>query len=87
MNEVTKEQFKECYFRLGGGSASGWGTEYWNRFFEPEQQRPMKYFLKEPQTPKHTRMMIVTDHHTNQYRMFFLTEDEEDDFFDTPGKN
>ena len=82
MNEVTKGQFKEYYFRFGGGSA-----EYWNKIFEFNQQRPMKYFLDEPKTPKHNRMMIVTDHHTNQYRMFFLTEDEEDDFFDTPGKN
>lgn len=32
--EVTKEKFKEIYFRLGGGKRSGWTAEYWQEFFE-----------------------------------------------------
>jgi hypothetical protein len=43
--------------------------------------------VQEPATPKHTRMMIVSDFSLNEYRMFFLTEDEEEEFFDYPGKN
>lgn len=41
MKEVTKEQFKEIYFKLGGGVATGW--EYWNKFFEDEKRSGMKY--------------------------------------------
>jgi acetyl esterase/lipase len=33
LREVTRQEFKEIYFRLGGGEAAGWGLEYWNRFF------------------------------------------------------
>lgn len=46
MKEVTKEQFKEIYFKLGGGVATGWGPEYWNKFFEDEKRSGMKYLLK-----------------------------------------
>ena len=74
MKEVTKEQFKEIYFKLGGGAATGWGLEYWNKFFEDEKRPGMK----------HTRMMIVTDYNSNQYRLFFLTEESEESLFDFP---
>jgi hypothetical protein len=85
MKEVTKEQFKEIYLRLGGGAATGWDLEYWNRFFEDEKRSGMKYLLEEPETPAHTRMMIVTGR--NEYRLFFFTEDDEESFFDFPGKS
>ena len=38
MKEVTKEQFKEIYFKLGGGAATGWGLEYLNKFFKDEKR-------------------------------------------------
>ncbi len=85
MKEVTKEQFKEIYFKLGGGS--GWTPEYWNEFFEDEKRPGMKYLVKEPETPEHTRMMIVTDYGRNEYRLFFLTEESEESFFDFPDKS
>jgi hypothetical protein len=87
MTEVTKERFKEIYFRLGNGATTGWDLEYWNKFFENEKRSEMKYLVEEPATPAHTRMMIVTDHGRNEYRLFFFTEESEEAFFDFPGKN
>ena len=82
MREVTKEQFKEIYFKLGGGL--GWTLEYWNKFFEDDKRPGWKYLLQEPETPEHTRMMIVTDFGSKEYRLFFLTEESEESFFDFP---
>lgn len=87
MKAVTKEQFKEIYFRLGNGATTGWDLEYWNKFFEDEKRSGMKYLLEEPATPAHTRMMIITDYGGNEYRLFFFTEEGEEAFFDFPGKN
>jgi len=87
MKKVSKEYFKEIYFKLGGGSATGWGPEYWNEFFEIEKRPGMKYLVEEPETPQHTRMMIVTDFGNNEYRLFFLTEESEESFFDFPHKS
>lgn len=87
MKQVTKEQFKEIYFKLGGVTATGWSLSYWNKFFEDEQRSGMKYLLEEPETPEHTRMMIVTDYSRNEYRLFFLTEESEESFFDFPDKS
>lgn len=87
MKEVTKEEFKEVYFRLGGGDATGYGLEHWNKFFEDEKRPGMKYLLEEPETPEHTRMMIVTDYGRNEYRLFFWTEESEESFFDFPDKS
>mgnify|MGYP001190311083 FL=1 len=82
MKEVSKEQFKEIYFRLGGGAATGWGLDYWNQFFEGEKIPGMKYLLEEPATPEHARMMIVTDFAVHEYRLFFMTEESEESLFD-----
>ena len=84
MKEATKGQFKEIYFKLGGGAETGWGLEYWNTFFEDEKRPGMKYLLEEPETPAHTRMMIVADYDRNEYRLFFLTEESEESLFDFP---
>ena len=81
---VTKRQFKETYVKLGGGVVTGWGPEYWNKFFEDEERPGMKYLLEEPETSEHTRMMIVTDCGRNEYRLFFLTEESEESLFEFP---
>jgi hypothetical protein len=86
MKEVTKEQFKEIYFKLGGGEATGWGPEYWNKFFEDEKSPGMRYLLEEHETPEHRRMMIVTDYERNEHRLFFLTEESEESLFDFPNE-
>lgn len=59
--EVTKEKFKELYFRLGGGKASGWTAEYWQEFFENKAKPGWKFMVEEPRSAKHIRMNIVTD--------------------------
>jgi len=87
MKEVTKHEFKEMYFKLGGGQAAGWGLDHWNEFLEKEKVPPMKYLVQPPETPAHTRMMIVTDYQTHQHRLFFLTEEDEERLFDYPGKD
>ena len=84
MKEVTREQFKEIYLNRGGGAEAGWGVEYWNQSLKDEKNPGMKYLLEEPETPKHTRMMIVTDYGRNEYRLFFLTEDSEESLFSFP---
>lgn len=86
MKEVAKEDFRRVYFKLGGGDRAGWGAAYWEMFFEREPKPGMKYLVQEPESPKHTRMMIVTDNHAHQYRLFFLTENDEERLFDCPGE-
>ena len=87
MREVTKEEFKAVYFRRGGGTATGWSADYWNSFFGEDRYVGMKYCVQEPDSPAHTRMMIVTDFGAKEYRLFFLTEEAEERFFDFPGKS
>jgi hypothetical protein len=87
MKEVSKEKFREIYFRLGGGTAQGWGLDYWNKFFENNEKVGMKYLVEEPKTSQHARMMIVSDYGAHEYRLFFMTVDDEENFFDNPGKS
>jgi hypothetical protein len=87
MKEVTKDQFKKIYFKFGGGDATGWSSERWYSDFEYDEKPAMKYMAQEPETPEHTRMMIVVDYGRNEYRLFFMTEEAEDRFFDFPGKS
>ena len=85
MKEVTKEEFKKLYLKFGGGDATGWGLDYWNKFFA--DRTDMKYLVDEPETPQHTRMTIVTDPHAKEYRQFFLTEEEDERFLEWPGES
>ena len=80
MREVSKSEFKKMYFRFGR-AADGWGPDYWEKFFEQEERVPMKYKIEEPESPEHTRMMIVSDYAVHEYRLFFLTEEAEERFF------
>jgi hypothetical protein len=77
MKEVSKKEFKEAYFKYSQGS-SGYDLDYWNKFFEGVENRPMKYFVSVPETDKHTRMTIASDYASNEYRLFFMTEDDEE---------
>jgi hypothetical protein len=83
--EVTKEKFKEVYFRLGGGASSGWTADYWRKSFEDEGRPGWRFMVEEPGSLAHDRMCIVTDHETKEYRLFFMTEQSTEDFFDHPG--
>ena len=75
------------YFRLGGSEMTGWSLDYWNNHFEHEEKPSMKYLAEEPQTPEHTRMFIVSDSEARECRLFFMTEESEENFFDFPGKD
>jgi hypothetical protein len=78
--EVSKEKFKEIYFRLGGGKkASGWTADYWQKFFENDAKPGWKFMVEEPRSVKHVRMFIVTDNKAKEYRLFFMTEEDEEE--------
>lgn len=64
--EVTKEQFKNIYFRLGGGDHSGWTAAYWQEFFEDAVNPGWRFMVEEPRSPEHDRMWIVTDQKTKE---------------------
>lgn len=81
MREVTKDEFKRVYLARGGAD-SGWTLDYWDRCIEPHATPAMRFVLEEPPTPQHTRMMIVAGRH--EHRLFFLTEDAEESFFEFP---
>jgi hypothetical protein len=84
--EVTKEKFKEIYFRLGRARTSGWTADYWEKFFEHETRPGWRFMVEEPASPDHDSMTIVTDIPSQEYRMFFMTEEAVDDMYDYPGK-
>ena len=78
--EVTKEKFKEYFFRYGVNvTNSGWTVEYWEKVFEKDAKPGWKYMLEEPKSASHNRMNIVDDNKAKEYRMFFLTEDDDTD--------
>ena len=84
--EVTKEEFKEIYFRLGGGPDSGWTAEYWQESFEDNVKLGWRFMVQEPRSPEHDCMWIVTDTGAREYRLFFMTDESTESFFDYPGK-
>lgn len=85
MEEVTKEKFKEIYFKYGK-SEGGWDQNYWDQFFESPERKSMRYKVELPTSSIECRMMIVTDYSINEYRLFFLSIEREENFFDYPGK-
>jgi hypothetical protein len=80
MREVSKEEFREAYFRYGRGR-DGWTQDYWIRFHEQVPDRGMKYRIEDPTSADQTRMMIVTDHAAGEYRLFLMAEEAEERFF------
>jgi len=86
MNEVTKVEFKEIYFKYGLAD-DGWGNEYWDKFYENPKTQNMKYMVKLPANNLKNRMMIVNDYSANEYRLFFVSIDQEEAIFDNPGKS
>ena len=81
MREVSKAEFKRVYVERGGAD-SGWTLDYWDQCIEPHATPTMRFVLEEPPTSQHTRMMIVAG--ANEHRLFFLTEDAEERFFEFP---
>ena len=84
--QVTESLFKEVYFRLGGGAASGWTADYWRKVIEPHAGLGWRFMVEEPRSAAHNRMFIVMDPQAMEHRMFFMTEQEEDNFMEWPGE-
>lgn len=79
---VTHSQFKTLYFQHAQPH-SGWTEDYWNQFFEGKESDV--YYFEAPDSPLANRMMISTGQ--NMHRMFFLTEEAEESFFQFPSDN
>ncbi len=79
--EVTKQEFKELFFKYGVALGSGgWNEEYWDAFYEHENNA--RYFFTEPASPDQVRMFISSGGGT--HRIFLLSEEAEESFFEFP---
>ena len=83
MREVTKNEFKQIYFELGGGR-DGWDAAHWKRTFEDDPRPDMRFMVEEPATAHDTTMWIVSDFAVNEYRLFFRTAEHSDDMLVFP---
>ena len=83
MEKVSKNKFKDTYFKYGKAE-DGWGKKYWDNHYENPKNQEIKYFIQLPTNDQENRMMIVDG--KNECRLFFLTVDREEAFFDYPGK-
>jgi len=83
MEQVSKEAFKEIYFKYGKAE-DGWGQDYWDKFYEQPENDDMKYMIELPKTKQENRMMIVDDYQTKEFRLFFLSDDQEEMLFNFP---
>jgi hypothetical protein len=81
--QVAKGLFEETYFRLGGES-SGWTPDYWREVIEPYTELGWRFLVEEPRSAEHNRMWVVTDHQAMEHRLFFTTEQSEEDFMEWP---
>ena len=84
--QVSKGLFKDIYFRLGGGEASGWTADYWREFFEDKVEPDWTFMVEEPMSAEHDRMFVVTDHQAREHRLYFVTDQSAEDFFHQPGE-
>jgi len=80
MKEVTKEKFKAIYLKYFKPD-QGWDKGQWKKYYRKPN---MRYFVQLPENSKEDRMMIVDG--GNEVRLFFMTVDREEAFFDYPGK-
>ena len=84
--EVGKNQFMGVYLQHGGGYGPP-GNEHailaWEREYESAGWR---YFIREPESPRHDRMHTSSGFGSKKYRIFFMTDESEDAFYDYPGR-
>ena len=84
--QVSKGLFEDFYFRLGGGKSTGWTADYWREVIEPYTVLGWRFMVEEPRSAAHNRMWVVTDHKAMEHRLFFTTEQSEDDLLEWPGE-
>lgn len=68
-----------CWHSPAVYERDGWGPSYWEKFHAPEDKAPTEYWIEEPPSPAHDRMMIVSG--AADHRLFFFTEESEESFF------
>ena len=83
--EVTKEEFKAIFIKYGKSQLPPMGEGYWNQVYEPRLKDNMRYIVRLPKNSKEDNMMIVDG--GNELRLFFMTDDRVEAFFDFPGKD
>jgi len=77
--ELTKQEFKELFFKHGvAQNSSGWTKDYWDKFYEDENNT--RYFFTEPISPGQARMFISSGNGT--HRIFLLSEEAEETLFE-----
>jgi hypothetical protein len=77
--EISKQEFKDLFFRYGVAQpSSGWTESYWATFHENEERA--RYFFTEPASADQTRMFVSSGHGT--HRIFLLSEDAEESLFE-----
>ncbi len=88
IKEVTKAEFKEAYVRFGK-LEGGYDLAYWDHCIDGPKYADFKYFLEEPASANENCMMLATDFQKDnrRFRMFFFTIEQEERFFDYPGKD
>lgn len=74
MNIVTKEKFKEMYFKYGQ-AIYGADKEYWEAFYEDDKFPQMKYLIDQPEPTHNYSILIVDDFTKHEYRMHFMPDD------------
>lgn len=81
--EITKKEFKKIYFAHPDKEMSSKALQDdWDMFYEHE--KCAKYFFEEPPSAAHTRLFVVKDYSVKNkiiYRIFFVTEESEEEFF------
>ena len=82
--EVTEEEFKEIYFRLGGGPEAGRTPGYWQKFYAGKGEEGWRFKVEDPESPEYNRMWVITDTSAREYRVFFKTDQESDDLLAFP---
>ncbi len=77
--QLTKQEFKELFFKHGvAQNSGGWTEGYWDQFYEHENGA--LYFFTEPTSPDQVRMFISSGNHT--HRIFLLSEEAEESLFE-----
>ena len=81
MKEITKQEFKKLFYKYATPE-SGWSRSAWRKSFGRDLGYEMKYKFEEPPSPAHDRLYIVTDSGAREHRMFFMTDEADEAFYD-----
>ena len=83
MKQITKSEFVELFIKHATPADSGWNPDHW-KTLEKYHETETKWMYQEPQSPQHDRLYLVCG--CGENRMFFMTDESDEAFFDHPGK-